>query len=203
MAVKFHISSNGTVGVCQARKGPCPLGGSEYHFNTREEAQAAADKMHTEEFGLLPGWSENELVLKTPEGHRKYIGDCTIISLGNALNMSYNQSDKMLRYIDVDYDGNYIKRENPRTKREYQRRGNLMQILSLLGDEVEMSAHPKFKDFRMDGKYIVLSFNHAAYIEDGVIYDAVDSRNNEALYAFKLNEEKINDALNVLRIKKT
>lgn len=52
---KYHIKRDGTPGVCHAEKGKCPLGGVsglENHYNTRAEAQAAADKKHELAFNL-------------------------------------------------------------------------------------------------------------------------------------------------------
>ena len=49
---KFHIKKDGTPGRCTAT-GRCPLGGKsghENHFNTMEEAQAAADKLNSNNF---------------------------------------------------------------------------------------------------------------------------------------------------------
>lgn len=50
---KYHIRADGTPGVCHAHQGRCPLGGasgSENHFDTKEEAQAAIDKEHMNSF---------------------------------------------------------------------------------------------------------------------------------------------------------
>lgn len=53
---KYHIKKDGTPGICHAEKGKCPLGGAsgtENHFNTQAEAQAAADKMHAQVFNTV------------------------------------------------------------------------------------------------------------------------------------------------------
>lgn len=50
---KYHISADGTPGVCHAHKGRCPLGGvsgEENHFDTKAEAQAAIDEQHMNSF---------------------------------------------------------------------------------------------------------------------------------------------------------
>lgn len=41
---KYHISKDGTPGVCHAQNGNCPLGGADQHYPTMEAAQAAADE---------------------------------------------------------------------------------------------------------------------------------------------------------------
>lgn len=52
---KFHINKHGVPAPCRATKGNCPLGGDGEHFDTRAEAQAHADKVNQEKFGLLGG----------------------------------------------------------------------------------------------------------------------------------------------------
>lgn len=49
---KFHIKKDGTPGKCNATKGNCPLGGSDSHFDSAEEAQAAAQAKLEEQFGV-------------------------------------------------------------------------------------------------------------------------------------------------------
>ena len=53
---KFHINKHGVPALCKAKEGNCPLGGDtggKNHFDTQEEAQAAADKMNEGEFGIF------------------------------------------------------------------------------------------------------------------------------------------------------
>lgn len=50
---KFHINKNGVPAPCKAKEGNCPLGGSESHFTTKEEAQVFLDKQAREKYGLL------------------------------------------------------------------------------------------------------------------------------------------------------
>ena len=57
---KYHINSKDVPSPCRAVKGNCPFGGdsgSENHYNSIEEAQAAADKINRSEFGILPSES--------------------------------------------------------------------------------------------------------------------------------------------------
>ena len=54
---KYHINSKGVPSPCRAVKGNCPFGGdsgSENHYNSAEEAQAAADERNQSEFGMFP-----------------------------------------------------------------------------------------------------------------------------------------------------
>ena len=43
---KFHITSNGTPGICNAQKGNCPYGDAQHHYNSEEEAQVAIDNAY-------------------------------------------------------------------------------------------------------------------------------------------------------------
>lgn len=54
---KFHINKHGVPAPCKATKGNCPLGGdsgSEGHFDSKEDAQAYADKKNQQEHGITP-----------------------------------------------------------------------------------------------------------------------------------------------------
>lgn len=50
---KYHIKKDGTPGVCRAKNGNCPLGGSESHYDSMEDAQAAAQEKMENEFGVI------------------------------------------------------------------------------------------------------------------------------------------------------
>lgn len=50
---KFHINSKGVPAPYKATKGNCPFGGAESHYLSIEDAQGAADKMNSKEFGIL------------------------------------------------------------------------------------------------------------------------------------------------------
>lgn len=52
---KFHINKHGVPAPCKAKEGNCPLGGEGTHFDSREEAQAYADKTNEQTHDLLPG----------------------------------------------------------------------------------------------------------------------------------------------------
>lgn len=42
--VKYHIRKDGTPGVCRATKNPCPLGGKNEHFESKEKALEFVEK---------------------------------------------------------------------------------------------------------------------------------------------------------------
>ena len=67
---KYHVKKDGTPGVCHAQEGNCPLGGSDEHFSSAQEAQDYADKMNelAKETGIT---IENPVKIK-PEQVEKF-----------------------------------------------------------------------------------------------------------------------------------
>lgn len=51
---RFHINKHGVPAPCRAKPGNCPLGDDVSHFASMEEAQAHADRIHKQEFDILP-----------------------------------------------------------------------------------------------------------------------------------------------------
>lgn len=87
---KFHINKHGVPAPCKAKPGNCPYGGSESHFNTIEEAQEYANRLHAEEFGVLGGVDNN--------GHTKKYTESFEFS-------SQELDDMKGKYANVNYDG--------------------------------------------------------------------------------------------------
>lgn len=58
---KYHITQSGVPGVCRAHSRPCPLGGPESHFDSKEAAEAHIKKAEMAKFGLLPETQEDPL----------------------------------------------------------------------------------------------------------------------------------------------
>lgn len=52
--VKFHINKNGKPAICRAKEGNCPLGGSDTHFPSKEDAIRFINKENKESHDLLP-----------------------------------------------------------------------------------------------------------------------------------------------------
>jgi len=50
---KFHINSKGLAAPCRAKKGRCPFGGADSHYDSLEQAQAEIEKVNEGKFGLL------------------------------------------------------------------------------------------------------------------------------------------------------
>lgn len=53
MNQKFHINKHGVPAPCRAKEGNCPLGGAEQHFPNLNDAQAYADKINEQKYGLI------------------------------------------------------------------------------------------------------------------------------------------------------
>lgn len=87
---KFHINKHGVPAPCRAQKGNCPYGGEDSHFDTQEEAQEYANKLHSEEFGVLGGVDNNEHTQKYTQSFEF---------------SSQELSDMKGKYANVDYDG--------------------------------------------------------------------------------------------------
>lgn len=54
----WHISKDGKVRPCKATKKPCPLGGTNTHFRTKEAAEKYVSEQLEGKHGLLPKVSE-------------------------------------------------------------------------------------------------------------------------------------------------
>lgn len=53
--MRYHINGKGVPAICKAKKGNCPFGGEEQHFDSQEDAQIAVDQAHKTTHGILPG----------------------------------------------------------------------------------------------------------------------------------------------------
>lgn len=101
---KFHINKHGVPAPCKATKGNCPLGGdsgNENHYNTEEEAQAGADKLHKSKFSVLPGApTRDPKFVEDISGHAKeLIGRTASVKLLKGAQDKYKK--------DLDSDGNF------------------------------------------------------------------------------------------------
>lgn len=56
--VKYHINSKGTPAPCKAKKGNCPFGGDDVHYDNLKDARAAATEMLENSHSILPGINE-------------------------------------------------------------------------------------------------------------------------------------------------
>lgn len=117
---KYHINKNGKPAICRASKQPCPLGGDEVHFSSKEEAQAYVDKVNAEEHGVFPNYDDVVRVLDEFHVHTDVLdrlveddsflleafGDnLTIYSLGDYAHLPEEDQDPDAIYIHDGEDG--------------------------------------------------------------------------------------------------
>ena len=193
--MKYHINRRGEPALCHAFERPCPFGGSDYHYDSLEDAQKAADEMHKEKYGLLATGENTNFVNKMPrisDSCRPYKGnDCTIISLGNVTGLTYKQADRVLKHVDY-IDGEFVRIDEPRSFREFRKHGNLTKLYSRMWEPVEIPQAPSFGMFNMEGRYLIAHPTHIAASIDGVLYDSWDSSNGLVLTAYKVTDERLN-----------
>lgn len=112
---KFHVNKKGVPAPCKAQKGNCPLGGEESHFDTQEEAQAAADKANEQEHGIIAGINESHdenSTLKTADGIELREGDNVFRYADDDDEDAIFGSESEARdYIDYIYYGTDVDRE--------------------------------------------------------------------------------------------
>lgn len=74
---RFHINKHGVPAPCKAKQGNYPLGGDDQHFPNQEMAQAHADQINAQEFGVLPDvndpFSKDNIRKQFPEASEKQI----------------------------------------------------------------------------------------------------------------------------------
>lgn len=108
---KYHITPKGLPHICKAEKGRCPFGGSDSHYDSMEEAQAAVDSQMKNQFGLLPGnspengVSENKPEVNIPKG--KEVGRKYPVVFGEFADGSYD-SEEMTYKASRMYKGKRI-----------------------------------------------------------------------------------------------
>ena len=132
---KFHIKKDGTPGTCNATKGNCPLGGSDSHFDSAEEAQAAAQAKLEKQFGVTEKPSvdltktipidfvkdykvDKDYYLKDGEDEDYFFGEVNMELL--QLNMEeldgLKEGEEYKVYCEVEYDEDEI-HDNVRSDR--------------------------------------------------------------------------------------
>ena len=102
---KWHNGPNGP-GVCRAKKGNCPFGGIDSHFETKAEAQDAFDVINSGEFGMLPGVKINtRKTANVYNSHGVSLSGSDLIQSGG-----YNEKQEYFRNLfnDVEMDGQAV-----------------------------------------------------------------------------------------------
>lgn len=103
MTKKYHINSKGVPSLCNAKKGNCPFGGGESHYDSMDAAQEAANKKHEKEFGIVKG--ANELVKSKQDILKEDTIDKIPEKFGG-LKKLLNQENVHVHYSSVDKENN-------------------------------------------------------------------------------------------------
>lgn len=112
--MKYHIKKDGTPGICQAKTGECPLGGSEQHFDSSYEANMASQRILEEKFGVGVG----EINSPNIDSHLKKVfelGECQDYAVAfqhiNGGHLTFINDNSMgstsLVHAMVEIDGEY------------------------------------------------------------------------------------------------
>lgn len=133
MSKKFHVSKNGSVGICSAQKGSCPLGGENQHFSSSEEAQKFADK-------------KNELTIEKSELIKQYK---TAVKLKDKFKLK-RRITEINSELELDSDDGLY------TKEEIEKRNALKEAREKELERVKLAQKKAEEDFK-NLEYINLS----------------------------------------------
>lgn len=133
--------------------------------------------------------------------------DCTIIALGNALNISYDLARKVLQTFvvkDPKTKEVLFKKNNPLTKKEYILMGHVESICAAVSVDNETFGirNPmKLKEFAQaysEGSYLALVQGHLSVVENGNIIDAWDSGERMMVRCYKIDRAKALETIKVI-----
>lgn len=111
---KYHVKKDGTPGVCHAKEGNCPLGGSENHFETQEEAYEHGQKQLEKEFGVVetakekaagPELITKELLKQNAMGLTSMGINTSIIDDGDTVTVL--SGDNKMTYVRIEGTDNF------------------------------------------------------------------------------------------------
>lgn len=108
---KYHVNGRGEPGACKAKKRPCPYGGAEDHYESKEEAaQAFEKKMEAEVLVHFKddkaGWADEQYREKVARKRR--VEDAVISTDPNKTVRSVPHNLKKDRYDGQRYDEYYV-----------------------------------------------------------------------------------------------
>lgn len=138
---KFHINKHGVPAPCKAQKGNCPYGREDSHFNTVEEAQEYANKLHAKEFGVLGGVRDNEYTQENTQSFEFSLQKLNSMK-GKYANVDYDGKSFSGEVIGTYYDGDgshnngVIIQGSDGTVKHIK--AHRMQSLEIVGDDAAM-----------------------------------------------------------------
>ena len=107
--MKYHINKKGIPAVCHAEKGPCPLGGADNHFSTKEEAQKVSDERNADNYLTL---NQNEFKLK------KHASLYELFSSNNSILNHYNNLEKKKVKLENKFINTHCQKIKNKNKKE-------------------------------------------------------------------------------------
>ena len=170
---KYHINKNGEVSACRARTRPCPLGGDNEHFDSKNEAMKFVEKKNKEKFGVLPGSKEKT---KVTYGYT----DNEILKLKNLTNTLNNELETR-NYVLVPAQRNVVYTMTS----GYLTHAKLMSNLEKTTKEGFF--HSSFND-KEDAAYLLANLNKVLGTPEGTFYFervALNSGNKQVITGFQ------------------
>lgn len=152
---KYHINKNGEVSACRARTRPCPLGGDNEHFDSKNEAMKFVEKKNKDKFGVLPGSKEKT---KTTYGYT----ESEILKLKN-LTDTLNNEIETKNYVLQPVQRNVVYTMTS----GYLTHAKLMSNLEKTSKEGFF--HTSFND-KEDAAYLLANLNRVLGTPEGTFY---------------------------------
>lgn len=172
---KYHINKNGEVSACRARTRPCPLGGDNEHFDSKNEAMKFVEKKNKEKFGVLPGSRDKT---KTIYGYT----ESEILKLKN-LTETLNNEIETKNYVLKPVHRNVVYTMTS----GYLTHAKLMSNLEKTSNEGFF--HTSFND-KEDAAYLLENLNRVLGVPEGTFYFervALNSENKQVIPGFRFH----------------
>lgn len=156
---KFHIGRSGKPALCSAKRGNCPFGSADEHYNSREAAQKVVEDRLAKQSGILKAQKkriENESYSK--KDNLGYNNNLSIID-----NMDYSLEDKEFydkhnTIRDKDYYSYSklisSKTANPKLRELNEKLESLEKDKGIIQKEIDK--YPEGSDNSKDEKYLQL-----------------------------------------------
>lgn len=135
---KYHINSKGEPAICRAKKGNCPFGGADSHYDNLKAAQDEANKRNEEEYSLLPksktkGKKTKKFYKKATKNHAQYIKDRKLFLKHESKSPTYIEKCRSCSRLK---DPSFYKKERDRETIHFEeeRKGRIDKLDSIYGE---------------------------------------------------------------------
>lgn len=194
MTSKFHINKHGVPAPCKATKGKCPLGGEELHFRTFDEAQAHADKIGENSFGLLPTRQKKEYKVAEDENDKKYIDDRLSRLRYEDKQKQKNTNGRFSNYMSRCRSSEWMpdyKPSNIKSTHFINDRSRKAKTLSRQFDEGNLVGYYKVNHVVKEVKGKKMYDNQVVEIRDNGRIAVYDYNNGQKITTFMAHEERL------------